>query len=293
MKWFRWHRGTCENPKFAVVAQRANKETNCGEGNRLCGAVSLTDVIAVWAVILEDAAKKEHWGKFKRTAAFVAAVLRWRTEEVQGIINEFIAEGMLGKDGGITNWKEYQYASDHDQTSAARQKRYYDKHKRKSNGTNALASRPDTDTDTEKIIPLARKKRPATSLPDGWAPSVVSTQKAQKLGLTPAEIGREADRFRNHARQNDRRCVMWDAAFDNWCIGAAERAGKPPQSAPNPQAFSALPGSPEFEAWRTYLRDGGKASLIRELDKRRLEGRAFAFDSRWPPGHKLSPEATI
>jgi Helix-turn-helix domain len=58
--------------------------------------------------------------------------------------------------------------------------------------------------------------------------------------------------------------------------------------------FTALPGSPEFEAWRTYLRDVHTPmarSLVRLLEKRRLENRPYKFDSQWPPGHKLSGAA--
>jgi Helix-turn-helix domain len=55
--------------------------------------------------------------------------------------------------------------------------------------------------------------------------------------------------------------------------------------------FEAHPGSPEFEAWRTHLRDLGTPaarSLVRLLDQRRLENRPYTFDSQWPPGHRLS-----
>src|SRR5262249_46445946 len=52
--------------------------------------------------------------------------------------------------------------------------------------------------------------------------------------------------------------------------------------------FEAHPGSPEFEAWRTYLRDRDTPlarSLVRLLDQRRLENRSHKFDSQWPPGY--------
>jgi Helix-turn-helix domain len=58
--------------------------------------------------------------------------------------------------------------------------------------------------------------------------------------------------------------------------------------------FNAHPGSPEFEAWRTYLRDRDSPaarSLVRLLEQRRMENRPYNFDSQWPPGHKLSGAA--
>ena len=128
------------------------------------------------------------------------------------------------------------------------------------------------------------RKKAAIALSDAWLPNSSSTQKAQKLGLTQAEIGREREKFRNHARQNDRRAVNWDAAFDNWCIKAAEFLNRAPLEAKT-DGFSAPPGSPEFQAWRTHFRDTNQKGFVGELDKRQLEGRAFNFASQWPPGH--------
>jgi len=152
MKWFRWHRGASENPVFALIAERASATSERGEGDRLRGSVSLTDVIAVWAVMLEDAAAKEHWGYCTKTPQFISIVLRWFPEKVAQVIKEMEKEGLIKNDGDalkIVKWNEYQYVSDGDPTSAERQKRYYNKHKRT---THALASRPDTDTDTETEV---------------------------------------------------------------------------------------------------------------------------------------------
>src|SRR5262245_12649441 len=154
MKWFRWYRGTSENPKFALVARRANRPAGCGEGNREYGAVSLTDVLAVWITVLEDASNDDHWGACLKDAEFIAAVLQWNADEVDSVLSEMVKIGLLDtlEDGGfhIVKWEQYQYASDRDPTNAQRQKRFYDRHK--TNGKrkpNALAKRPDTDTDTD------------------------------------------------------------------------------------------------------------------------------------------------
>src|ERR1017187_9710997 len=88
MKWFRWYRGTSENPKFSLVARRANNPGSCGEGDRVSGAVSLTDVLAVWCVILEDAGNPKHWGTCAKDAEFIATVLQWNDSEVDSIIAE-------------------------------------------------------------------------------------------------------------------------------------------------------------------------------------------------------------
>ena len=50
-----------------------------------------------------------------------------------------------------------------------------------------------------------------------------------------------------------------------------------------------LPGSAEFDAWKSYFVKMGPRSMVRELDKRELEGRAFDFLSRWPPDYGKQP----
>jgi hypothetical protein len=130
------------------------------------------------------------------------------------------------------------------------------------------------------------RKKPATSLPGGWLPSDASKAKAKELGLSDAEFGRESEKFKNHARQNDRRVVLWDSAFDNWCINAAQYLGKQPKTQNLGATWRAMPGDPEFLAWKAYAKDNNRGALTRLLDQRELEGRGFDFESRWPPGHK-------
>jgi hypothetical protein len=106
--------------------------------------------------------------------------------------------------------------------------------------------------------------------------------------LSAAEFSREAQKFRNHAKQNARTAVRWDAAFDNWLIKAAEFLNKSPAvQTTNGTAqvieFKALPDSAAFQAWRTHYRDTGQNAMVRELDQRIEEGRAFSFPSEWPP----------
>lgn len=65
-----------------------------------------------------------------------------------------------------------------------------------------------------------RRKRPETTLPDDWRPTDDHVFRARAASL---DVHREAERFRNHAVQNDRRCVDWNAAFRNWLLNAEER----------------------------------------------------------------------
>lgn len=129
------------------------------------------------------------------------------------------------------------------------------------------------------------RKRPSVVLPENWKPGDDDLKKIAELGLVPAEITRELEKFTNHARQNDRRCVDWGMAFRNWSINAAERLGRKPRDKPG-ATFPAMPNSPEFLSWKAYAKDSGKGGLTRLLDQRELEGRAFNFETQWPPGYK-------
>ena len=49
------------------------------------------------------------------------------------------------------------------------------------------------------------------------------------------------------------------------------------------KGFEALPHSPEFVAWKAFFTDAKKITMVRELDQRELENRAFSFEAQWPP----------
>jgi hypothetical protein len=274
-RWYRAYVGTCTDPKIAAVAY-SSKTSKC-------------KVIAMWHFVLELAADARNGGKLRMDAALFCGALDLNIEEVKSIWAHMIDRGMV-TDDQVVSWKKRQYETDTiDPTNAERQRRWKAKHF--GNGTVTEHKRSESDTDTEsKRVPLRGKENGNSRkglISDDWRPSTDSTQKAQKLGLTQAEIGREAEKFRNHARQNERKCVRWDSAFDNWCIRAAEYLNRSPPSEKT-GGFSATPGSAEFSAWRTFARDSGKQSLVRLLDQRELEGRAFEFESQWPPGVSIN-----
>jgi len=54
------------------------------------------------------------------------------------------------------------------------------------------------------------------------------------------------------------------------------------------EGFKAFPHSPEFLSWKSYFNDIKKLSMVRELSRRELEGRAFDFESQWPPSKGAS-----
>ena len=61
------------------------------------------------------------------------------------------------------------------------------------------------------------KKATAHSLPADWKPTDEHRSFAQQRGV---DVDLEADSFRAHAEANDRRAVVWNAAFRQWLIKA-------------------------------------------------------------------------
>ena len=80
------------------------------------------------------------------------------------------------------------------------------------------------------LVPTSGRKKPASRLPDSWAPNEAHTQYAGAEGIA---LDFQAERFRTHAEANDRRIVNWDAAFKNWLLKAERTTTtKPAASSP-------------------------------------------------------------
>jgi len=131
--------------------------------------------------------------------------------------------------------------------------------------------RSDVRASDEKI-----ERKPPTRLPDNWKPLEVGYQYAKGVGLTDAEIVKEAERFRNHAHQADRMCADWGAAWRNWAIKALELLGRQPPSEKSAAAtgIHVKADTPQWEAWKHHL---GKSP-----PRDRTNG--WRFPTEWPPG---------
>ena len=141
-RWFRWYEQTCEDGKFRVVARLSR--------------VTVRDVIALWAFMLEDAAHLEHRGVCMRDEDFMAGVLDFDDGVVERILESMESAGLISVGHGaitICNWGKRQFEGDADPTAAERQRRKRERDKTVSNGPVTRDSRPpdtDTDTDTEE-----------------------------------------------------------------------------------------------------------------------------------------------
>ena len=147
MKWFRWHRGTCEDSKLRSIARESR--------------VTLCDTIAAWAFILEDASHSEHRG-ILCNQHLMDALFDWKPGVAQNIIRQMAEHGLLNPcpdpawEWGYTviHWKSRQYEGDVDSTAAERQRRKRERDKsRVSHGAvtrdTVTESRPESDTESE------------------------------------------------------------------------------------------------------------------------------------------------
>lgn len=95
------------------------------------------------------------------------------------------------------------------------------------------------------------RRKPEVSIPAGFpddAALLMGRDKLRAAGVD-LDVNSQADRFRNHAEQIDRRCRDWTAAWRNWIGTAIDRAPKRPGAA-TPAAVAAckFPGPAEIRA---------------------------------------------
>lgn len=77
---------------------------------------------------------------------------------------------------------------------------------------------PSEDHPSEVPIKLsASRRKPSRPIPEDWRPLDRHREKAREKNLN---LDLQAEAFTNHALANDRRCVNWDRAFDNWILKA-------------------------------------------------------------------------
>ena len=138
--WFRWYAGTTEDGKFRVTARNAG--------------VTVRDVIAVWAFILEDASKDDHRGICHRNEDFIAAILDFEDGVVEKILSSMQEVNMISVGPttiSVCHWQERQFETDtKDNTNAERQKRYRERRRNTdSNGTVTAVKPPETEADTD------------------------------------------------------------------------------------------------------------------------------------------------
>ncbi len=276
-RWFRYYDDALNDPKV----------------QRLSG-----DLFKAWINLLCLASKGD--GTFLELSE-VAFALRTSEEKATIILTQLSSRGLfdLLPTGGFTphNWDKRQFKSDVTDPTAPLRMRNYRNRKRNASVT-VTPTRTETETDTEaeteskkekqvSALSAARekpeRKKPSKSIPDDWRGSNELRQFARSKGLYDRRFDLEMEKFRNHARMHDRKCVKWDMAARNWLLTAIEKSGiTPPRPMGEMLADAKLvhvkDGSPEMDAWDRYWRQSKGVNAPRSK-----HGGIFV-DTQWPPG---------
>ena len=259
-RWFRWYRGTTENPKFRLAARN--------------GKVTLVTVMAVWQCILEDAASENHRGICEKREDFIAAALDLDDDgTVERALRGLEYVGLLSVGTGaitVVDWQKWQYEQDvSDPTNAERQRRFKDRKRNENasvtggNGRVTVGKRPDTDTDTERkkeepsvleraSAPQPRKASPkarGSRIAPDWSPSPDDRQSARSEGMPEAEIDRTAAKFRDFWTGKAGASGVkldWPATWRNWVRSDCEKRGWTPIA-------QTATGPPPTNGWRPGL----------------------------------------
>lgn len=150
--WFRWWHGTVTDAKFGVISSKVG--------------CSLSDVIAVWAYLLEQSSGCHVRGDVTRYVSVTDSVtrndgvteivwaLRMSNESVTGIVTELCNAGMI-LDGRIEAWERRQpnredAVNTGSKTNAQRQKEYRERKKIGGNKSNAQVTQSNAQVTHQK-----------------------------------------------------------------------------------------------------------------------------------------------
>jgi hypothetical protein len=218
MSWFRWWAGTVNDPKWRIIAARAN----CRPG----------DCLAVWAYLLEIA--KDGDGDISKADPEECAVVLGYDHMLIETIIVAMRDKELIADGRLTAWEKRQ--PKREDGSAERAKAWREHKKTENKDTertrtqaNAPESDTDTDTDNKKDKAKALSKK-GTRLSDDWNPSEADLTSANdSIGYfrVAAELGKFRDYWRSVPGAKGVK-LDWDATWRNWVRSAAERKGHSP-----------------------------------------------------------------
>ena len=133
--WLRWYIGTCEDRKLRVVAVQS--------------ATSLPVVIAIWVMLLEDAAHREHRGDITIGADEIDSFYGLQDGNTSKVLETMADKGLLTiteTELRVTAWNKRQYINDAKDPKATERKQ-----KSRSRQRHGL-SLPDSDSDSDTEV---------------------------------------------------------------------------------------------------------------------------------------------
>lgn len=217
--WFRWHHGSVTDPKFQLVAKKSK--------------ASISEVIAVWAFLLESASAAHDRGNFGEIDCDAVDCLYGMEDGKTSAILTHMQERGLIADNCVCNWSKRQPKRE-DDTSAERKRRQRERdHELElANSVTSSESRNVTqchagvthghdrgEESREEVLPpvspLAGGK-PAqrkSRVPVDFQPNDTATEKAKQLGV---DVGAEVPKFIDYHTAKGSLMVDWQAAFRTW-----------------------------------------------------------------------------
>lgn len=111
----------------------------------------------------------------------------------------------------------------------------------------------------EAPVEKPSRRKPSKPIPESFPDEPCLTWAREQAAKTDRNLSvdREAERFRNHAQQHDRRCADWAAAWRNWVDKAIERAPS--------LGIAQTPAAQAYDPWpdraRSWIIDDGWNSV--------------------------------
>ena len=146
----------------------------------------------------------------------------------------------------VTNFLKYQTSSAKIAEKRGKETTKKRKQRAASRGDLSTENREQRTENKEQSTEAKRasRRKPSTAIPEQWQPAPRHVSKSEHRSL---DLTSEAERFRNHALANDRRCVDWDRAFDNWLLNAR----------PAPRAVPGRTVSAQDQALENFMKGTG------------------------------------
>lgn len=142
--WFRWHHGSVTDPKFQLVAKRAGARTS--------------DVLAVWAFVLEKASASEVRGHFGEVDCEAVDCLFGMDDGSTDAILSGLTDRKLVSDGYIVAWDKRQPKREREDNTAAERKR--DQRERDAANERQGAQCHSDTSDVTPCHAMSRQKTP-------------------------------------------------------------------------------------------------------------------------------------
>ncbi len=178
--WFRWHHGSVTDPKFQLVARRAGS--------------SLSDVLAVWAYVLEAASAATERGSFSEIdcealdCLFGFPATETRT---QNILSAMGQRGLLD-DGRVVQWERRQPKREREDDGAADRKR---QQRAREADASQVQPKQANEEQVTQCHATSRQKTPRGEESREEEPSSPSVKKAaRKRADPPPERPEDVDR---------------------------------------------------------------------------------------------------